>query len=250
MIIDSFIFYNELKLLDFRLNYLKDQVDWFVICEATKTFSGNPKPIFFYDFQKKYFKTYDELKNKIIHLIVDFPIYLNETWARETFQRNYIYNGILQINPNDNDIIILSDVDEIPKIEILKNKFFDEIYSIEMELYYYNLECRSKIKWSLPKIFPFQYLYHDLNNLRLMNTSKKVTNGGWHLSFFGDIDFIKNKIESFSHQEFNTDFYKNESTLNDLIKNNQDLFRRNEVLFEYIPYKDNNNLPLNYEKLL
>ena len=46
-IYDAFLFYNELDLLEIRLNILKDKVDYFIIGEAVQCFNGNAKPLYF-----------------------------------------------------------------------------------------------------------------------------------------------------------------------------------------------------------
>ena len=75
-------------------------------------------------------------------------------------------------------------------------------------------------------------------------------NGGWHLSYFGDKYFIQNKIQNFSHQEFNVFNITDLSNIDERIKNNSDLFGREYVKFSKIETKDNNYLPLYYETYL
>jgi beta-1,4-mannosyl-glycoprotein beta-1,4-N-acetylglucosaminyltransferase len=88
--IDCFTYYNENKLLQFRLSYLKDYVDYFVICEATKTFSGKPKDLYFDSFKLEYPDLYEQVKHKIVHLIdKDMPEGDNP-WVRENHQRNFL----------------------------------------------------------------------------------------------------------------------------------------------------------------
>jgi beta-1,4-mannosyl-glycoprotein beta-1,4-N-acetylglucosaminyltransferase len=76
-----------------------------------------------------------------------------------------------------------------------------------------------------------------------------IRNGGWHLSYFGDTMFIKNKINNFSHQEHNNDNFTNLSKIEERIKNGRDLFDRNEHP-EVISIADNKYLPVYYEKYL
>jgi len=109
-IYDCFTFYNELDLLEIRLNELDSVVDYFVIVEATKTQTGIDKPLYF-DINKD---RYTKFKHKIIHIIVrDMPdITKNSAWVLENHQRNQIIKGLN--NCNLDDIIIISDLDEIP----------------------------------------------------------------------------------------------------------------------------------------
>lgn len=259
-IIDCFIFYNEIELLTYRLNILENLVDFFVIVESTHTFVGKQKPLYFNE-NKHLFKKFDE---KIIHIIIDdFPFkhpqinfQNNEQWKNEYYQRNSIKKGIeLVDNINDNDIIIISDLDEIPDPKTLflikENKISIEINSLLMDFYYYNLNTRFSSKWILSKILTYKKyknLNTDCNTIRNLKCVE-IPYGGWHLSYFGNNNFIKNKIENFSHQEFNNDFYTNLTSIENKINNKKDLFNRNEQL-KNIPVNDNDYLPPKYQTYL
>ena len=130
MIIDCFPFFNELDVLDIRLNTLAPFVDCFVLVEASKTQSLKDKD-FFFEKNKERFK---QFKEKIIHVKVEN--YPNEGgWAMENFQRNCILDALKSLNLAENDIILLSDADEIPdlsrfNLEILK--FLSFLNSIKL----------------------------------------------------------------------------------------------------------------------
>jgi beta-1,4-mannosyl-glycoprotein beta-1,4-N-acetylglucosaminyltransferase len=133
-IYDCFIFYNELELLELRLRILDSHVDYFVLVEATKTKSGKKKSLY-YEENKDKFKKW---KDKLIHVIVeDMPkpgkftlnnIYQLDSklnlgrWRLETHQINQIKKGLKKAK--DEDIILVSDLDEIPnpkKFDLMKN---------------------------------------------------------------------------------------------------------------------------------
>ena len=130
-IIDCFIFYNELKMLEFRLEYLYETVDYFVLVEATTTHSGNPKALIFEQNKQRYAK----YLNKIIHIVVNdmpsppkSPLSFRKTKdpknfaiVRENHQRICIDRGIQKLSLEDSDLIIISDLDEIPDSNTLKN---------------------------------------------------------------------------------------------------------------------------------
>ena len=202
--IDCFTFYNELKMLEFRLMELYDSVDYFIIVEATSTFTGNPKPLYFNDNKKK-FKKY--LK-KIIHVVVDDMPNTKNPWDNETHQRNCINRGLELLNLNDDDRIIISDVDEIWDCDTVKNlEVGDELLCLAMDIYYYNFNCKFVEKELATKILKYsKYITNPHpHHLRFRyDYCTIVPNGGWHLSYFGDVDFIKNKIKNFAHQEINT----------------------------------------------
>jgi beta-1,4-mannosyl-glycoprotein beta-1,4-N-acetylglucosaminyltransferase len=254
--IDCFIFYNELDLLQYRLNVLNDVIDYFVIVESRHTFVGKEKPLYFNE-NKHLFEKYN---NKIIHIIVDLPYKCtnvpSEVWENEFFQRNAISQGIesleSKIIPKD---IIITDVDEIPDPNILSQmKMIPEIdiYSFAMDFYYYNLNTKFGCFWTFPKILSYKkYLEYKesnitCNDIRRMNCN--CIKGGWHLSYFGDASFIKNKIENFSHQEYNTDEYTDLSKIEKRIENCKDLYDRDSNI-THISIKDNTYLPPQYEHL-
>ena len=253
-IYDCFIFYNELNLLNMRLHELNSIVDKFVLVEATRTHTNNSKKLFYKENKDKFQKFND----KIIHIIVDLPN--NESnsknnWIRENFHRNCIIRGLNNIN--DNDIIILSDLDEIPKIEVLeeiKKKSLDKSYILGQRYYYYDFD---KIVWNGYKNIPSEWkgtivtLYkflkkttpQDLRN-KQWNGLPVIKNGGSHCSYFGDNRFILNKIKSvvetppnFSDKDyldqnkFELRKQKNKSVMKKLNDHKQDL-RDNDITID------------------
>ena len=106
MIYDCFSYWDEDLLLDLRLNILDNYVDYFVIVEGNKTWQNNPKKL---RFEIDKFKKF---KNKIIYVPVTNLPDGEDPYLRENYQRNAIVNGLN--NANDNDLIIISDLDEIP----------------------------------------------------------------------------------------------------------------------------------------
>jgi beta-1,4-mannosyl-glycoprotein beta-1,4-N-acetylglucosaminyltransferase len=261
MIIDCFIFYNEIDLLNYRLNVLNNVVDYFVIVEATHTHVGKEKPLYFSE-NKHLFEKFNE---KIIHVIVDdFPhkypninIQKSEQWKNENFQRNCISRGIGRIDLQNDDLIIISDLDEIPDPRTLNKIRNGEITvvsnSFEMDMYYYNLYTKNKDKWIHSKILSYKK-YKELNvtctDIRFIEFPN--IRGGWHLSYFGDSKFIVNKINNFTHQEYNNIKYTDLSIVEYRIKNSKDIYGRNDMCYqlEKVELKDNSYLPLDYEKYL
>ena len=258
-IIDCFIFYNELDMLIYRLNILNDIVDFFVLVESTHTFVGKEKQLFYQENKH----LFEKFNHKIIHIIVDdFPykypnisIEKDQQWTNERFQRNCISRGIDKLNLNNQDIITITDLDEIPNpnvLEQIKNNIISIDVNIpEMDFYYYNLHSKMDHKWYHSKIISFKK-YNELNitceQIRFYNCPI-IKNGGWHLSYFGNEQFIKNKLENFAHQGLNINLFTNQEKIQNRIKNTQDLFDRPTKLI-YIPIEDNENLPPKYEQYL
>jgi beta-1,4-mannosyl-glycoprotein beta-1,4-N-acetylglucosaminyltransferase len=239
---------------------LNDIVDYFVIIEATNTFSGKDKPLFSNNL-KELFELH---KDKIIHIVVEdtphkYPNinYANkEQWANEIHQRNCIKRGLDKLNLLDEDFIIIADVDEIPDsttLQLIKNNTIPVyVNTLEMDLYYYNLNSKLTTKWHSVKIV----LYRIFKEGKLTCEDYRgfkcpiIKNGGWHLSYFGDKHFIRNKIQQFSHQEYNNDSFIDLEKIEYRLKNFKDLYDRPGDDIIQILTRDNNYLPINYEKYL
>jgi len=251
---DAFLFFNELELLEIRLNVLNDYVDYFVIIESTKTFSGLDKELF-YENNKDLFKSFH---HKIIHLVVDnYPSnfedakgilnnpntseiekeILNSTlttdsvpygemhWFREFYQRESIKKALVGLG--DDDICFVSDVDEIwnPNIEI--DLSTNNIFRLRQIPYVYYLNNRSSEDWTGTIVTNYSTIKNScLNHLRIKSKTECsiLENGGWHFTYQGGADRVKKKIESYGHQEFNTSQVKD--SIESRIVNNQDFIGR------------------------
>jgi len=245
-------------MLNYRLNLLDSIVDYFIIVEATKTFIGQNKKLY-YNEQKSLFAKF---AHKIIHVIVDdlpFPspnFQQNEQWINEEFQRNAISRGLKNVTSiSDNDYILISDLDEIPDpdlLEKIKQRQIDISFnSLQMDMYYYNLNNKFSYKWESAKILSykkFRELNISCNQLRL-SEAPILFKGGWHLSYFGDANFISNKIKQFSHQEFNNEEFTDTIKITERINKGHDLYDRDSKP-QKVPIKDNNYAPKAYETFL
>lgn len=268
-IIDCFIFYNEIEMINYRLNVLNNIVDFFIIVESTHTFSGREKKMY----SDEVTELFDKFKDKIVHIIVDdmpfkYPninFNNNEQWKNEIHQRNCIKRGLDKLHIFDEDFIIIADTDEIPDprtLQLIKNNTIPVFINIlELDIYYYNLNTKDMknhevaTKIVLYRIFKEKNLScHDYRGLHHELPCPRIKNGGWHMSYFGDKYFIKNKIENFSHQELNNEQFTNLNKIEERIKNCNDLYdrdkRENSIKFYKIPISKNNYLPLNYDLYL
>lgn len=250
MVYDCFQFFNELDILKIRLNVLNDVVDRFVISEATETFSGIKKPLY-YEENKEMFA---EFADKIIHVVVeDTPE--GGTHERDTFQKNAVTRGLAGCA--DDDVIIFSDLDEIPnpeKIrEILGNFREDRIYHFAQRLFYCYLNMEEvsgnllsyagefegveRKKWIGTKMLSYKLLREQnllLGELRFPERKEigiRVDDGGWHFGYMGghgekDIrKRVQEKVVSAAHQEYNSRHVLSQVT--DQIKDGKDIFGRN-----------------------
>ncbi len=255
---DCFLFFNELNLLEARLNILNDIVDKFVLVESTVTFSGNPKPLYFNENKQRFEKFLD----KIIHVVVDDTpnnymnfdsLYVSNNsvfnnildhlknahhipknepqWCREFFQRECMIRGLQDCSQED--VIIFSDLDEIPNPENINlNISNDSIYHCDQSMYQYFVNIKKDERWFGSKIFKYSYLVgKSLNSIRTdKNRQNVLQNCGWHLTFLGGVENIKLKIQSYGHQELNRPDVLN--SLDSKIRNNQDIFYRPDRYFD------------------
>jgi beta-1,4-mannosyl-glycoprotein beta-1,4-N-acetylglucosaminyltransferase len=243
MIYDCFLFFNELDLLEIRLNELSEVVDKFVLIECSKTFSSKEKPLYFEENKARFEKFLD----KIIHIkVFDLPHIPPKAGRMETFhnrhdveafQRNCISRGLKDCKPDD--IIMISDADEIPeKNSILKAAqllSFDKDLTVTFihKFYYYfiNALCISSNKqpiiWHGTTLCRFG-AYPGSQVMRDKRSSAKhiLPNSGWHFSYLGGAESIAYKIESFAHAEFDNDYIKNKERLNKAINEGKDIFDR------------------------
>ena len=230
---DCFIYNNEDLILDIRFNTLNKCVDKFILVESKFDHQGNKKKL---NFNINKFK---EFKNKIEYLVInEFPNNLNN-WERENFQRNYIFEGLKDIDSED--YVIISDVDEIPNLENinnLKNHKFT-VFKQKNFSFKLNLINKSLPNWFGSRVCKKKYLKSPqwLRDQKVKKYSilkffkikwNIVEDGGWHFSYLMDAHGIQNKLKSFAHAEFNNEFYTNIKKINKAIDNQKDLFGRDQ----------------------
>ena len=256
MIYDCIYFFNEIDILKLRLEEIGNIVDKFIIIEGSHTFSQQPKISFF----NKYKDTFKKYNDKILHFIVDLSHLLTKTtnrWDYEYYQRNYVTIILKQLEVNNEDIILISDVDEIPYYKILKesiniinnnnniiNNNIILFHMIEYR-YYFNYKLTDKER---EFIGTFMIKYNTLKNIkniqldirnkycchRSYNSVTKNKNNniiflkqaGLHLSSFGGTHCLIYKLQNYSHSEHD-DQTKSRITNNPIISSSH-IFENNE----------------------
>ena len=237
-IFDCFQYFNEEHIAEIRFNILNEFVDKFVIVESTVNHQGEAKKLNF-DINK-----YKKFQKKINYIVVDdTPENLKNPHRGgeslvEQYQRNSIMKGLK--NAADNDLIILSDVDEIPDLNKL-NKFEKDKYAVfsqKMFMYKLNLLNLNENNWHGSKIclkknfkspqwlrnlkfkkYPF-WRIDKIRNLQI------IDNGGWHFAYLQNPENISKKIKSFAHGEFNKADNSNEEKIRSKIEKEEDIFDR------------------------
>lgn len=237
-IFDCFPFSSELDVVDIRLNELSGVVDYFVLAEAPVTHSGKPK-LLYYAENKERFRDFSD---RIIHLVVDdMPQGLDppgsdeRARAREAHQRDSI-GRFLRDRCGAGDIILLSDADEIPSVQAVRNyQPTDGLMACEQHLSYYWLNCRSRF-WSGTRIFSGRFFLESgrtLTQIRYRNCPV-ITGGGWHFAYLGGAEAIIRKIESFLHIGLDREEYKNPEWIRLCVDSGLDLFGRDEEQYTFV----------------
>lgn len=234
MIIDGFIFYNELDLLELRLIELDPIVDIFILVQADSTFRGDPKPYFFNPEDPRW----EKYINKIRLVNVEMPR-LRGTWEREAYQRNQISETMKEICYFDPEsVCMISDADEIPRREAVEewSTRLDDLHRfphrLTMRAYYYALNVRTGDEGSVRML-----LADDLTTaeeIRHSDPRFEIPNAGWHFSYLGDAEFIRNKIKAFSHSELDLPQYTDLSAIEGRMRSLKDLYDRGSFVLEEV----------------
>lgn len=231
MVVDAIIFNGEYDLLEIRLNILNEYVDQFIIVEATTTFSGKPKELY-YEKEKerfakfadkiKYFITKEPFSERVMALADGSPNVPKgmHWWHREFCQRESTREALKDLN--DDDICFVSDCDEIWNPDVLFN--IKTPSKMEQVVYSYYLNNKSSEAWRGTFVATCKQIKNGCINHLRSDTKESTPKGGWHFTNMGDEDFIKRKIESYGHQEFNTDSVKN--GIKEMMEKNKDFLGR------------------------
>lgn len=200
MIIDGFIFFNELDLLEIRLNELNSVVDFFVLVESTKTFSNQEKPLYFEENKKRF----SNFSHKIKHVIVDDMPDGDNPWLRERHQRKMVIDRGFE-GFDKNAVGMISDADEIPSADVVSNaiptlcKTVQPILVYHFFCYFYANRALHKdgkfASWGGTRIAPV-YSWQGKTGREEMSNHLF---GGWHMTYLGGLENIKKKLNSYSH---------------------------------------------------
>ena len=251
---DCCMYFDEDLVLDLRFNILNNYVDKFVVAEATKNHAGKDKKLNFN------INNFHKFRNKITYIIVeDMPMnlkYYKKNWPvnhlRDQHQRNALTKGYKDCD--DNDLIMISDIDEIPDPNKIKQFEIKNKYACFIQKNFQsklNLLNITDNNWMGTKICKKKYLKSPqwLRDQKIKNYPfwrflkikwNIIENGGWHFSFLMSPENIQKKLKSYAHAEFNKANYTNLDKIKNSIENKTDLFDR-KLNFEKIEI--NNNFP-------
>jgi len=224
MTYDCFMYNGEADLLEIRFNLLGGLVDKFVMVEGIETFSGNPKVLAWIERNRDRF---EEWEDRVVYEIVsdynDTEIlaqiearseYVSGTpFIKAFYQKERLRKVLEKMSPDDEDIIIYGDSDEIINPVLLDRLQFDlddKPHKLRQLAYSYYLNNRSEEDWRGTVITRYKNLRNGcLNDLRANPVEEDIINGGgWHFTNLGGLEAIKLKLESYDHQEANIPWVK------------------------------------------
>ena len=239
-VIDSFIFFNEIELLKIRLDLLYDSVDHFVICESDTTFTGKPKELNFLRMQHEFTPWLD----KIIYTVHRAAgAAAASAWDVEVAQRNHIASELLKFD--DDDVAMLTDVDEIWDPEVVaplaRHPGLPGGVRLLMKFHYFYLNCRGVGPANTQWLYPFCARIStirsnpDLHQLRTSGEMPALNHAGWHFSYLGGAQKFVEKLDAFSHQELNTEEFRNLARIESSMRLGKDPFGRPDHEWAFHP---------------
>ena len=251
---DCFMYFDEEVVLELRLNILDSFVDYFVIIESNFTHKGDERKL---HFNKDKFKRY---KDKIIYLVYDEQPkkieeildsdshneksrkYILNAAYRENGQRNFISKGLK--NAKNDDLILISDVDEIPNLENFDpRKIKQKIILFRQDMFYYKFNLKlPNLIWAGTKAckkenllspqwlrnikdkkYPFYRLDTIFSKTKYIDI-KFINNGGWHFSNIKNAAEIEHKLKSYLHHREFDENPMSQKEINEIIRNKQAIY--------------------------
>ena len=255
-IYDCFMYFDEEMLLDLRFNILNNYVDKFILTEATYTHNGEPKKLNF-DIKK-----FSKFKDKIEYIVVNDPpptlLEINKEdtenvrgeklilngYKRDHFQRQNLQSGLKNAEPDD--LILLSDLDEIPNLEKIDIKNIkNKIICFKQKMFYYKFNllyelipwygsraCKKKNFISPQWLRDTKHKKYPLWRVDILFSKRKyndiyyVEDGGWHFTNIKSPENIQKKLLNFAHHyEFELSGLK----LNDIKK----MIQEKKVVYDH-----------------
>lgn len=198
-VFDGFLINDELDLLELRLMELDPIVDVFVAIQMNRSFRGEPKPCHLQMQDARWDRWRDKLH--VLSIVdQDFGPHPDAEWTQRRLLRHGFESAEL------GDLLMLSDVDEIPSrraLDSVKGEGIHGPVSLVQRLYYYCVDLRMCRPWVGPVIWPNGCIrgevdLQDIRNRR--NTFPQIANGGWHFSWMGDDEAVLRKLKALDVQ--------------------------------------------------
>ena len=244
-VFDCCLFNGEMDVFSIRLHELSDVVDYFIIVESDRTFSGIPRDISFHLGDPRI----AEFATKIRHVVVTDMPETDDPWTREKWQRNAVLRGAP--DAAQTDLLVLSDVDEIPRGKVVAQMAKDlehEAFGARMAFSYFYVNYRNVVGPESARIWAVAATRRQLDNILPDDLRHAVRDGragarifddaGWHFSYLTDKVGIQRKLAAFSHQEYNNATFLDSIDIERTVREGRDLFGRPGYCWELVPNPD------------
>ena len=238
-IYDLLLVNTELEMLELRLAQMYPHVDHVVILESPVTFTNQPKPLHVLDSWARYAPYHDKI---IRHTIDVAALALSpdpSTWDLEHASRNALFSQVIPYlagpqAARPGDVLLVSDVDEIPKpatLAALRVCAFPRRLALASDAYYYSFQWRSSEDWPWPHATFYEGPDDTVSpqDLRAGDGAKtgesgRMQNAAWHCSYcFDSFRLMRNKLESFSHTELDKPEFKDPKAVLQRVRLGKDL---------------------------
>lgn len=237
----------ELEWLEIRMGQMDSQVDYFIIVESAKTFTDADKPLYVRESWDRFAKYHHKM---ILHTLEIDGVNFENTWARERFSRNAMYDQVIprltgEKTANQGDVILVSDVDEIPRpdaLKALRNCDFPKEVTLHTKMFYYSFQWLKRGDWPHPQATFYNKEETVLPDDLRGSNGANLYNAGWHCSYcFSTVAEMATKINSFSHAELNKDEFKDPDKIVVRVRSGKDMFDRESEHFDRV--EDNPDVP-------
>jgi len=254
------MFFNELDLLELRLMELYNDVDYFVLVEGNRTHVGNQKEFIYENNKDRYRQWHD----KIIHIRVDdFPSDRpGKADYLENFHRDQITRGLTNL-AKPGDRIMVSDVDEIPNMEIVKKHMnYPGWIHFKCDLFYYYVNNKTANGFGGVVMSPYELITSPqrMRNMAIRKSSwwtdggkdNVVIGAGWHYSYLcgGDPSRVKYKAENILEGHNSSELVGTVEDVAEKIKNQRDLYNRRTRRYKQEFIDISNNKPKHLDEWL
>jgi len=253
-IYDLFLINTELDWLEIRLNELKDQVDYFVILESGSTFTGLPKPLHL----KDHWAQFSTFHHQIVYQVLNKTGFSSDrAWDHEAFQRNALFNQVFpnlsdDQKPSLGDVILVSDIDEIPRPEtlrLLRNCKYPRRLTLRSRFYSYSFQWLYRgvergqpqatfyegDKTIRPEYLRMGYGENQEDPEEIERDKANLWNASWHCSScFATVEEITNKLSSFSHTVWNRPEFHDPARIVHVVRKGLSLYDREEDIYDRV----------------
>ena len=257
---DLVIVNTELDWLEIRLNTLHEEVDYFVILESTRTFTGQPKTLALNDNWERF----EKFRKQIIYHVFEEPPKSAmpdnwDNWGYERYQKNAMFTQVLPRLVDDRapvkgDVLLMSDLDEVPKpesIALIRHCDFPRRLTLKSRFYYYSFQWAAHLQaWDHPHATTYdgpdntilpEDLRYSLSDVA-KDEKQTIDNASWHCSScFSTIEEMLVKMASFSHSEYNLEQFRQKPGIVDKMRKGLDLWDRAGQTYDRVD--DNMDVP-------